>query len=70
MARSEPWVLNLVKSTLLPWLFFGPLFGIMFSNILWSFTKWEPAKWLMIACGIWVVLFAVTAFLANYLRKP
>jgi hypothetical protein len=58
-----------MKSTLIPWLFFGPLFGMMGAYLLWTLSHWNPAKWCALACLAWVVLFAVTALLANLRRR-
>lgn len=58
-----------MRSTLLPWLFFGPLFGMMGGYILWTFTHWTFAKWAFLGCLIWVVAFGLTAFMANYFKN-
>lgn len=55
----------MTKSTLLPWLFFGPLLVMSLSYSLWSVSGWELAKWLALGCLIWTILFIAVALVTS-----
>lgn len=54
-----------MSSTVIHWLLVGPLIAMPMAYAVWTFTRWDPAKWAAIACLGWSATFVLIAFLMN-----
>lgn len=53
-------------SSVLPWLFFGPLLLMLGAHVLWQVTGWPWAARVAVGALIWVGTFALVAFASHW----
>lgn len=54
-------------STVLPWLFFGPLLGAIGGGLVYQITRWEMAALIAQVCAVLCGGFILVAFISNFI---